>query len=179
MSVALSEAQGCPSNAHHVKPECADVYHAPFANFLLTSDNSLAYISFTFNVATKRQSTKNQDYGRQIMSSLDSVEVVENEILINQKEIVPEVKQPRRKDKTVSLNKNQSKALEIYGTHRITRKQAVEADILVFWSDKPCKNGHTGFKYTKSRECRVCKIEANFKQTNPQEFEATFFYERW
>lgn len=106
------------------------------------------------------------------MQVADSVEVVENEILINQKEIVPEVKKAKRKDKTATLNENQSKALEIYGTHKITRKQAVEADILVFWSDKPCKNGHTGFKYTKSRECRVCKIEANFKQTNPQEFEA-------
>lgn len=105
------------------------------------------------------------------MQVVDSVEVVDNEILINQKEIVPEVKEPRRKDKTTSLNENQSKALKIYGTHKITRKQAVEADILVFWSDKPCKNGHTGFKYTKSRECRVCKIEANFKQRNPQEFE--------
>lgn len=107
------------------------------------------------------------------MQVVASVEVVENEILINQKEIVPEVKEPRRKDKTANLNENQSKALEIYGTDKITREQAAEADILVFWSDKPCKNGHTGFKYTKSRECRVCKIEANFKQRNPQEFEAT------
>lgn len=85
------------------------------------------------------------------MQVVDSVEVVDNEILINQNVIVPEVKKPRRKDKTASLNENQSKALEIYGTHKTTRKQAVEADILVFWSDKPCKNGHTGFKYTKSR----------------------------
>ena len=107
------------------------------------------------------------------MQIVNSVEVVDGLVLINQKEIVPEVKESRRKDKTTSLNENQSKALEIYGTHKITRKQAVEADILVFWSDKPCKNGHTGFKYTKSRECRVCKIEANFKQTNPQEFEVT------
>lgn len=107
------------------------------------------------------------------MQVVDSVEVVDNEILISQKETVLEVKELKRKDKTTTLNENQSKALKIYGTHKITRKQAVEADILVFWSDKPCKNGHTGFKYTKSRECRVCKIEANFKQTNPQEFEAT------
>lgn len=107
------------------------------------------------------------------MQVVDSVEVVDNEILINQNEIVLEVKELKRKDKTTTLNENQSKALKIYGTHKITRKQAVEADILVFWSDKPCKNGHTGFKYTKSRECRVCKIEANFKQTNPQEFEVT------
>lgn len=107
------------------------------------------------------------------MQVVDSVEVVDNEILINQNEIVLEVKELKRKDKTTTLNENQSKALKIYGTHKITRKQAVEADILVFWSDKPCKNGHTGFKYTKSRECRVCKIEANFKQRNPQEFEAT------
>lgn len=107
------------------------------------------------------------------MQIVNSVEVVDGLVLINQKEIVPDVKKAKRKDKTTTLNENQSKALEIYGTHKITRKQAVEADILVFWSDKPCKNGHTGFKYTKSRECRVCKIESNFKQTNPQEFEAT------
>lgn len=107
------------------------------------------------------------------MQVIDSVEVVENEILINQKEIVPEVKEPRRKDKTTNLNENQSKALEIYGTDKITREQAAEADILVYWSEKPCKYGHTGFRYTKGGICRVCKMKANFKQRNPQEFEAT------
>ena len=107
------------------------------------------------------------------MQVVDSVEVVDGFVLINQKEIVPEVKKPRRKDKTASLNKNRSKAFEIYGTDKITREQAAEADILVYWSEKPCKYGHTGFKYTKSRECRVCKMKANFKQRNPQEFEAT------
>ena len=60
------------------------------------------------------------------MQVVDSVEVVENEILINQKEIVPEVKEPRRKDKTTNLNENQSKALEIYGTDKITREQSLQ-----------------------------------------------------
>ena len=60
------------------------------------------------------------------MQVVDSVEVVENEILINKKEIMPEVKKPRRKDKTASLNKNRSKAFEIYGTDKITREQALQ-----------------------------------------------------
>lgn len=107
------------------------------------------------------------------MQIVNSVEVVDGEILIHKKEIVPEVKKPKRKDKTTTLNENQSKALEIYGTDKITREQAAEADILVYWSEKPCKYGHTGFRYTKGGICRVCKMKANFKQRKPQEFEAT------
>ena len=109
----------------------------------------------------------------QVVDSVDSVEDVENEIFINQKEIIQEVKEPRRKDKTATFNENQSKSLEIYGTHEITRKQAIAANILFYWSDKPCNYGHIGFRFTKGRTCRVCKIKANFKQRNPQEFEAT------
>lgn len=107
------------------------------------------------------------------MQVVDSVEVVDGLVLINQKEIVPEVKRAKRKDKAASLNESQSKALKIYGTDKITRKQAVEADILFYWSDKPCKYGHTGFRFTKGSTCRVCKINANFKQRKPQEFEVT------
>ena len=50
MSVALSEAQGYPSNlslASSLNVRMFTIH--PFANFLLTSDRSLAYISFTFN----------------------------------------------------------------------------------------------------------------------------------
>ena len=97
------------------------------------------------------------------MQVVDSVEVVDNEILINQKEIMPEAKEPRRKDKTATLNENRSKALEVYGTDKITRKQAIEADILVYWSEKPCKYGHTGFRYTKGGICRVCKMKSKLQ----------------
>ena len=108
----------------------------------------------------------------QIVDIVDSVEVVDNEIFINQKEIIPEVKEPRRKDKTATLNQNLNKALEIYGTDKITREQAVSANILFYWSEKPCKYGHIGFKYTKGHRCRVCTLNAAFKKERPQDFEA-------
>ncbi len=106
------------------------------------------------------------------MQVVEVVEVVDNEIFINQKEIIAEVKEPRRKDKTATLNENRSKALEIYGTDKITRKQAIAANILFYWSDKPCKSGHIGFRYTKGYGCRVCKLDAVFKHKRPQDFEA-------
>lgn len=72
-----------------------------------------------------------------------------------------------RSAKAKTLKMFSKKAMELFGTTKITREQAKENDLVFYWSGEPCIKGHLTFRYTKSCDCRTCSLEGNFDRNRP------------
>lgn len=54
-----------------------------------------------------------------------------------------------------------AKAMELFGTSKITRDQAVSKGLVFYWTGIECDRGHLTFRYVSNRMCRQCKQEDN------------------
>jgi len=52
-----------------------------------------------------------------------------------------------------------------------SKKQAIESGDSLFWSEKKCKRGHSGLRYTLNSNCRQCQNNRNLEiklSSNPE-----------
>lgn len=61
---------------------------------------------------------------------------------------------------TFDFNKDESRQI------KLSLKQAREQDSIVYWTGKPCVNGHTTWRMTASKKCRQCIREKGHKDKN-------------
>lgn len=73
-------------------------------------------------------------------------------------------------NKLSAWEKFADEAKAIFGTVYITRKQAIDAGLKLYYS-KPCKYGHDTHRHVNNRICRLCSKSFPFKEENAIQLE--------
>ena len=74
----------------------------------------------------------------------------------------------KRKNRSDTLAEFNKRAVELFGTNKISYKQAKDHNLLLYWKGTPCEKGHLTFSYVSTRGCRQCAIDSNTFRNKPE-----------